>query len=110
MALRDAAAHVCRSATSPPPHAGGSRRGAAALPAAAGAALLGKAFLEEGDHVTEHLRPAVAAAFLAQAHLALDPQLVHALFQEEAETRMMDAGIHKGEITLGSQRRKSSRR
>jgi hypothetical protein len=49
-------------------------------------------FLEEGGHVAEHLRRAVAAVFLAQAHLALDPQLVHPLFQEEAEARMMDAG------------------
>jgi hypothetical protein len=83
---------------------------------------LGEVFLEEGDHVAEHLRRAVAAVFLAQAHLALDPQFLHALFQQKAEARMMDAGrechrlaggearIHKGEITLGSQRRKSSRR
>jgi len=42
MALRDAAAQVCRSATSPPPHAGAHRRRAAALPTAASAALLGK--------------------------------------------------------------------
>jgi hypothetical protein len=47
------------------------------------------------------LRRAVAPVFLAQAHLALDPQLVHALFQEVAEARMMDAGAGLG---VGRQR------
>jgi len=72
------------------------RRRAAALQAAAGAASFGEVFLEEGAHVAEHLRRAVAAVFLAQMHLALDPQLVHALFQEEPEARMMDAGAGLG--------------
>ena len=56
---------------------------AAALQTAAGAASFWEVFLEEGDHVAEHLRRAVAAVFLAQAHLALDSQLVHVLFQGE---------------------------
>ena len=58
----------------PPYREAGAGRLATTLPAAAGAALFGEVFLEEGDHVAEHLRRAVAAVFLAQARLALDPQ------------------------------------